>query len=112
MHTDGPDGPLSPTFTPLRPPRFSLNPVSRERVFGALLLASVVLGPLLGYALASAEGEQRPVLRTNDAPATTAPQARSNPDPIFQCTGAGVGVVVSLGGDGKSIYVFCSDVKS
>jgi len=67
------------------------------------LLAGAVIAAA-AYFVGQAQGE-------DVAPGTSA-ETRSDPAPIFQCTGAGGGVVVSLGGDGKSIYVFCDQVKA
>lgn len=39
------------------------------------------------------------------------PAIRSDLAPIFRCSGAGGQVVVSLGGDGDSIFVSCTEVK-
>jgi hypothetical protein len=67
-----------------------------------LLTGAVIAAAAYSVGLAAGE----------DVAPGTSPETRSDPAPIFQCTGAGGGVVVSLGGDGKSIYVYCAEVKS
>lgn len=52
--------------------------------------------------------------RTAPEPEPVGPKAgevRSDPSPIFRCIGAGAGVVVSLGGDGSSVFVWCDKVN-
>jgi len=76
-----------------------------------LLIVALALGSIIGYE-ATGHARQTPV--PSRAPGTTTPLAPQTQDlvPIFQCTGAGNEVLVSLGGDGSSIYVSCSKIKS
>jgi hypothetical protein len=86
--------------------------MSREQVFVFIRRWRFVLIPIAIYHQTTTMAS---LARLGEEPVPAhevSPQTRSDPAPIFQCTGAGGGVVVSLGGDGDSIYVYCADVKS
>jgi len=86
--------------------------VSRERLFEWLLLGFCLAGGVLvGRETAPHVVRTTPVARTEVTAPAPGPQTQDLA-PIFRCSGAGGQVLVSLGGDGKSVYVWCPQVKS
>jgi len=88
--------------------------VSREQTFARLRrgIWRYVVPIAIIYQAATPPG--RTVLReTVVAPEQVAPQTQDPVAPIFRCSGAGGNeVLVSLGQDGSSIFVSCTEVKS
>jgi len=101
-----------PTSPPVPPNEVTVTCVSSPpRKWYSVMAAGAIALLLFGAGVLVG---QRAVLGVKSPPpqTTVVPDTRSSPDPIFQCTGAGVGAVVSLGGDGSSVYVYCTKDKS
>jgi len=76
-----------------------------------LLICWVTLWPILVASEATKTPAVAHLRELPESSSTTSPQTQKL-TPIFQCTGAGSQLLVSLGGDGSSIYVSCADIKS
>lgn len=76
-----------------------------------VLVSVLIAGAGIGYE-AAPNRVSATVPTTTKVKAGDVPPQTQNLAPIFRCTGAGNEVLVSLGGDGSSVYVWCSNIKS